>query len=1457
MFKIKICLILTALFTALFLPLQLALGFESAWVQTAGPAGGDIRAIEINPENPDILYAVGYGGSVFKTTNAGATWTMLEPLIEPHLLFYDVVVSHSNPQIIYAFADKLFKSTDSGENWAYINPGRNFSYISIDPANPQIIVGARWDNTVYCSTDGGVTWNNITSNLPGDIRYFADVAVSTENEFWVGTKNYGNGQLYHTTNGGVSWSQVNLEPEEDTDVSTIFVDPRSPNHVFVSFLDDINKTLIDRYLFSTTDGGANWSTLHFPVASSRIRVLGVTPDGQAIYVGGEWSGDICRINIANDTYEQIGQNMLGLNADIAVDPCDANILYAPRVSGLMKTVDDGNNWYFINNGIVNVGMSLMEVPDIPGSGTVYATSLRGEGTFKTTDWGNSWILATNGITDAKGDELTINPHNTQEIWYVDDKGEIFITEDGAQTWEKVNDWWGKGCRFSSVYVLAPTSNPYIIYASKNGFGLFRTNDGGGLWDFLDDSEIDYTYSIAVHPTNPDIAYSGYNPKPFQDWAMVRKTTDRGSSWSTSLHVPESAGITSVAIDPQNPDIVYAGSTGKRGAVYKSIDAGDTWSELNSSFTMCTVWGQSQLISDPCNTSTAYAATWLAGTWKTTDAGENWVLLENAPISATSLSINVLNSNIIYLSDRTTPTVWKTTDAGATWQKIADFSSDGALLVMRVLSSGDTVYAATFHPNLTDGKLYKSNDGGLTWNDTTDTLPKGILDLAVNPDNPDIVYVTTNINWAHKSTDGGATWMQLPNFPDVGAYDIEVDPVEPTTLYASARGGSMPAWFTEIAGDRPDGIVFTDNAGVYKSTDSGSTWTQILTTAASCRAIRLHPDNRNVLFAVDLVDGLMVSIDGGNNWTSHNTGLDSAVPTSVAINGDKVYVGTQGCGVYSGDFDIVGGTITWQPNRSNKPVPQVYSMQIQVDPVNSSRIFVSSNPGGLYRSDNGGVKFTDKNGITPSVVVDDPLRQGYYTYAINPNDVNEIWLGTWGKGIYKSYNAMGLDVPANGAGMKMYGKHIYQIIIDPSPPKTIYAATEEGIFKSSDEGSTWIDFSAGLDTPQVRTIAITANGTLMCGTMGYGIYNYDTGLNQWVQKNPLGRWCMPWPLWANRPLYQYTSQLFHPDDPNIIYFGTFPTGIFKSFDSGSSWLEYNVGWTNDGVFTMVCHPDDAEILFAGTYNGINLSTDGAEHWQMRDQGWPPEQWVFSIAFHPEDPNIMYAASKNGENEGTGRAGFHGTVMKSTNGGQNWFAITNGLNIDQEFYKIIPDKYDHDVLYLATQLEGVFISRNGGDSWLPWNEGLIHKVAGTNGNNVTDTMVMSADGLNLYFGTLGAGIYRRSLFAGCTEDANELITLVIEWQETGNLTKDINGDGQIDIIDYGMLENFSRDYSPYDLNIDGVINFCDFALFAQHWLETDFSTSDFGKLADLSRDFMVDISDLEILLGRWLTSNDLNL
>jgi len=1329
---------------ALMASLGLGLSLDEArWVQTEGPAGASISCVAVDRDNPNVVYAAVDQGGIFRSTDGGATWRVSYDGIGEWIA--DIV---STPHGVFASCNHfgLLHSPDRGGSWDLIRVvgNRRITGVHYGVHGEVLLAKSEWGR-IYASEDGGRMWRDATGNLPQN--EIATMAVSGPGEYWAAVGRGEPNGLYRTTDGGASWTRSTLPGIEDASVRQMLVAEDDPDLILVGFHNVHNEGRPEHVSYSwiSRDGGETW--VHhwggfdpdngwWPLAQGTDGTLYVNNANQ-IYASSDRGRSWRNLRLI----EALGGRRPGDIGRMAADPRDPANLYVAVLNGVATTRDGGSSWTLESEGMLRTRISLLAA-DPSDPETIYVADANGGGTYRTTDAGSTWTwLNGGGLPHPWADELVVDPVDPEVLYEITDTAEVYRTENRGTTWSRV---W-EDFQFSSIYALAPSpSDSDVIYACKNGFGLYRTEDGGHWWRFLHHSEVDYTYAIAVHPTDPDVVFSGYNPKPFQDWAMIRRSIDGGSHWETVLQVPGSDGVTSIAFDPQDPSVLYATSIGEEGGgVYVSTDGGDSWSNLNEVFTMCTVWGQPQLVGDPTDPNTVYAATWLGGTWKTTNAGAEWSLLAGAPVSATTLSVDPLHPEVVLLGDRSSPTVWRSSDAGVSWQQVADFTSDGALLMMRVVVHDGVVFASTFHHGLRGGDLYRSSDGGDTWERITETLPKGILDIAVDPRDTDRVYVTTNINSAFVSRDGGDSWNHIEGFPDVGAYDIEVHPEDSSILYASARGGSLPDWFTRMSGDHPDGVTFSQPAGVYRSIDGGGTWTQILETWPSCRAVRAHPDHPELLFAVDLVDGLLSSRDGGETWVQANAGIETIVPTSLVISGERLYIGTQGCGVWSADLAVPSGEIVWRSDRSNRPVPAVQSAQIQIDPNDSQILFVAAYPGGLMRSTDGGATWRDRNGINPSVVVDDPLRQGYYTFAIDPRDSAQMWLGTWGRGVYRSLDAMLLNYPVFGKDRSMLGTYVYALVLDPSDPSQAYIASEQGVYYTSSDGQAWERLDAGLPTTQVRTLAFDAGGRLLAGTLGYGVYAFDPVSMRWRALGELREFGTFWPIWSGRPLYQYTTLLVDPDDSDTMYFGTFPSGVYKTVDGGEHWLEKNVGWTNDGVFCLVFHPEDPNVIYSGTYNGLNRSLDGGEHWEVWDQGWPAEQWVFHIAFDPSDPDVMYACSKNGENEGNGRENFHGTVMKSIDGGAHWVPIIGGLDPSQEFLRILVDPVDPATLYLATSSQGVWISNDAGGSWHPWIEGLTVREAGTNGNNVANVLTFSADGRTLYFGTLGGGVWKREV------------------------------------------------------------------------------------------------------------------
>ncbi len=269
----------------------------------------------------------------------------------------------------------------------------------------------------------------------------------------------------------------------------------------------------------------------------------------------------------------------------------------------------------------------------------------------------------------------------------------------------------------------------------------------------------------------------------------------------------------------------------------------------------------------------------------------------------------------------------------------------------------------------------------------------------------------------------------------------------------------------------------------------------------------------------------------------------------------------------------------------------------ISPYNS-KIFYISGLKGVFKSTNGGKTWSN---------IGENLPYKLTACICVSSDGKTIYVPTLGGGVYTGKVFSNGEIVWDKSSSLSVSIYNIQVAVDLVNPKTIFAsAYPGGLFKNTDEGKHWRDFSRGLITRQIRTLAISTNGKLLCGNLGYGLYWYNPEENRWEQLNAFDNFGTLWPIWDNRPLYQYTSLLFHPKNHNIIYIGTFPAGIYKSTDRGKTWYERNVGWTNEGVFTLVFHPRNPKVIYAGTYNGLNISTYGGAHWKMWDNGWPGEQ-----------------------------------------------------------------------------------------------------------------------------------------------------------------------------------------------------------------------------------------------------------
>ena len=656
-------------------------------------------------------------------------------------------------------------------------------------------------------------------------------------------------------------------------------------------------------------------------------------------------------------------------------------------------------------------------------------------------------------------------------------------------------------------------------------------------------------TLVLDPTAPGTLYvsTGGPSGPVSD--SVFKSTDNGITWSeASAGLPDTVGVWALAIDPTTtPGTLYVGTS---SGLFKSTDAARTWIAAGTGRAASSTTrpppspsgAVSALVVDPSTPGTLYAE-FVSGLFKSTDAGDTW--------SSANTGLPGNESVVVLTIDPSTPGtlyagtndghgdghVFKTIDGGSTW-RAASTGLSGSIhaLALDPTGSGSTLYAGTGQVDCsgichTVGGVFKSIDGGNTWSATP--IDDIVFALALDPNTPRILYAgmgggpyssTGTGGGVMKSTDGGATWSAantgLPDFATVTA--LAFDPTAPGHLYATTGAGGAnqtgggvfkstnggDTWSAASAGLPGDAIVsvlridpttpgtlyagtnyLNGSAGVSKSTNGGGTWSAASTGLpgngnTAVFAFAFDPTTRGTVYA-GTDGGVFKSTDGGVTW--NGTGLtDSA--TELAIDPsrpDTIYAGTGG-----GVFKSIDGGSTWSA-ASTGLSGSIGALAL--DPTGSGTLYVGTSEvycSGLCQSFGRLFKSTD-GGDTWSI---GGLPGGITALVIDPTTPTTLYAGTTSCGGEFCGGAVGksTDGGATWTDTGLSGT-IAALALDPTTPRTVYAAGGSGVFKSTDGANSWVAVdNTGLTNTSVTALAIdpTTPGTLYAGTFGGGVFDIE-------------------------------------------------------------------------------------------------------------------------------------------------------------------------------------------------------------------------------------------------------------------------------------------------------------------------------------------------------------------------------
>ena len=1065
------------------------------WESMKGPSGGRISKLIQNPYGRHELYALSAHG-VYKSEDKGESWQFIDQtdIIGSNAMdiYQDrLFIAGYNGIYCYKAGSSLEKIMNNGAAYLMVSDNKLFFTIPMNQLQPGILYTDltsekyQWHNISPSASEvsdlhlpkNPSFWHNVsTRNIVAlGNRILANIVMEIE-----GSGIETNGGLYVSEDFGDTWSRVNLDVPHDVIIANIVQDTKYANHIFLLFKHPVMHDVtypVSEMIRESNDGGKTWHC-YTEIQTEANGITDIAINGATSYLLNPFGSAIFKIDSSGYKIQGMPQlsgspkaAFLCMLESLVFDIENPTIVYGRGGTswafGLVKSTDNMKTWQKMDNGII-ASSPVVVVAHPSDPDTVFTGGNIIQEKYYTRDGGLTWepFSLSNAIN-----ELKIDPNNPNHIIYVDEMTKLYESYDCGKTFTQI-------CvNFSSAKIpslAVDPEDPDRIYVSNLGTGVSEYL-GDANWRYLTGSS-DYAYDIKFDPEDSNILYATYSPKVFENYSSVwrydrNRTENYG--WTEILRLENTKGITSLEFDKLNPKMMYAGVIGEGGTIYVSHDKGNNWSKLNADLNFTTIWGQSQLQIDPRDKNTVYAGTWGGGTYKTIDGGQNWQLLDiNHTFSPTCIAISVTNPDIVYACDRTSALIHRSNDAGKTWYTYYDFGPKFMLSSTVAIdpSNPDIIYASAFKPPLAHRGAFVKFENGNKVADLGTDLPRSVLDIEINKKNPNILYVTTHIYGAFKSVDGGNTFQRLDDrgtgLPRTGIYHIEIDPVDDNILYATALSGALPDYMMPY----PDFPNLEGQCGVYKSTDGGENWSLILPTVSEARGIDIDSKNNNNLYVADMMGGVWVSNDAGQTWRQENNGLSSISMTSVKIKDGNIYASTQGSGVYSGVINA-DNSVTWDASRSNKPKAYVSKIQIRVDPANSNRIYASAYPGGLLRSDDGGQHWNDKNFLTPSIKVDDPAMQGYYSFDISRQNPSIIWLGAYGKGMYVSYDGMDFDMVANGANNTMAGEHITDVRIDPADVNTVWAATQEGVYVTRDSGQHWEAVNQGLDTLDIRTLRV--------------------------------------------------------------------------------------------------------------------------------------------------------------------------------------------------------------------------------------------------------------------------------------------------------------------------------------------------------------------------------------------------
>jgi len=657
--------------------------------------------------------------------------------------------------------------------------------------------------------------------------------------------------------------------------------------------------------------------------------------------------------------------------------------------------------------------------------------------------------------------------------------------------------------------------------------------------------------------------------------------------------------------------------------------------------------------------------------------------------------------------------------GLKWRNIGPFRGGRS-----VTSTGVVGKPHTYYMGSTGGGVFKTTDDGITWKNISDGFFKtgSVGAIAVAESDPNIVVVgmgehaargvmTSMGDGVYKSMDAGKTWSHLELDKTRHISDVVIHPTNPNIIYVTAQGAQYAP---------------SKERGIYKTTDGGKTWKNILSVNNTTGASSLSMDmtNPRILYASMWQhqrypwvmesggenSGLFKSIDAGTTWTKMKLGLPkdfgkSGISVSRA-NPDRVFAVIEAAGKKGGVYRSDNAGKTWKQVNSNRVniARSWYYMEIFADPQNENTVYVLNAP--VMKSIDGGKSFSNI-----------PVPHG---------DNHHLWINpTDNKNLINS-NDGGANISFNGGKswstqQNQATSQFYRVITDNLVPYNVYGGQQDnsaiGIAsRTNDGGIDWKDWYS-VAGGESAFIAFDPDAPELV----YG-GTYQGNISTWSRTSREQKSIKEYPelglsIAPKDSKYRYNWNapiITSPHDRATVYHAG--NVVFKTTNQGINWtivspdLTKNevekhgpggapytneaAGGENYNTLTALVESQHEEgVLYAGSDDGLlHITKNGGESWENITPPGIKDGIINSIDISQHNPATAYVVIMRYKS-----MDLNSHIFKTNNYGQTWTKIVKGLNDPNGFARVVrADKKQQGLLYAGTET-GLYVSNDDGAFW----------------------------------------------------------------------------------------------------------------------------------------------------------------